>query len=84
MEALLRWKHPVRGLVAPDEFIPMVQQTGLIKPLTLYVIDEALRQCRAWLDDGLRLAIAVNLSARSLIGRRLSAQVAGAVGALGR
>jgi predicted signal transduction protein with EAL and GGDEF domain len=37
-------------LVAPDDFIPLAQQTGLIKPLTLYVIDEALRQCRAWLD----------------------------------
>ena len=66
VEALVRWNHPIRGLVAPDDFIPMAQQTGLIKPLTLYVIDEALRQCRAWQDDGLRLAIAVNLSARSL------------------
>ncbi len=67
VEALLRWQHPERGLVPPDEFIPMAQQTGLIKPLTLYVIEEALRQCRAWLEDGLRLAIAVNLSARSLV-----------------
>ncbi len=47
VEALLRWQHPERGLVPPDEFIPMAQQTGLIKPLTLYVVDEALRQCRA-------------------------------------
>ena len=76
VEALLRWKHPVRGLVAPDEFIPMVQQTGLIKPLTLYVIDEALRQCRSWQDDGLRLAIAVNLSARSLTDSDFPIQVA--------
>ena len=43
MEALLRWKHPERGLIGPDEFIPLAQQTGLIKPLTLYVIGEALR-----------------------------------------
>jgi diguanylate cyclase (GGDEF)-like protein/PAS domain S-box-containing protein len=76
VEALLRWKHPVRGLVGPDEFIPIVQQTALIKPLTLYVIDEALRQCRGWLDDGLRLAIAVNLSARNLVDADLPAQVA--------
>jgi diguanylate cyclase (GGDEF)-like protein/PAS domain S-box-containing protein len=67
VEALLRWRHPERGLVPPDEFIPMAQQTGLIKPLTLYVIEEALRQCREWAEDGLRLAIAVNLSARSLV-----------------
>jgi diguanylate cyclase (GGDEF)-like protein/PAS domain S-box-containing protein len=76
VEALLRWKHPVRGLVAPDQFIPMVQQTGLIKPLTRYVIDEALRQCRSWQDDGLRLAIAVNLSTRSLTDSDFPVQVA--------
>jgi diguanylate cyclase (GGDEF)-like protein/PAS domain S-box-containing protein len=76
VEALLRWEHPVRGLVAPDQFIPMVQQTGLIKPLTLYVIDEALRQCRSWQDDGLRLAIAVNISARSLTDSDFPIQVA--------
>jgi diguanylate cyclase (GGDEF)-like protein len=77
VEALLRWQHPVRGLVPPDEFIPMAQQTGLIKPLTLYVIDEALRQCRAWLQDGLRLAIAVNLSARNLVDGDFPYQVEG-------
>jgi EAL domain-containing protein (putative c-di-GMP-specific phosphodiesterase class I) len=77
VEALLRWNHPVRGLVAPDEFIPIAQQTALIKPLTLYVINEALQQCRAWLDDGVRLAIAVNLSARNLVDADLPTQVAG-------
>ena len=76
VEALLRWHHPVRGLVPPDEFIPMAQQTGLIKPLTLYVIHEALRQCRAWQDEGLRLAIAVNLSARNLLDAEFPTQVA--------
>ncbi len=77
VEALLRWQHPERGLVGPDEFIPMAQQTGLIKPLTLYVIDEALRQCRAWLADGLSLAIAVNLSARNLLDGDFPYQVRG-------
>ena len=51
VEALIRWSHPDRGLVPPDEFIPVAQQTGFIKPLTLYVIDEALRQCRSWQDE---------------------------------
>jgi diguanylate cyclase (GGDEF)-like protein/PAS domain S-box-containing protein len=77
VEALLRWNHEVRGLVPPDEFIPTAEHTGLIKPLTRYVIDEALHQCRAWQDDGLRLSIAVNLSARSLVDLEFPAQVAG-------
>ncbi len=77
VEALLRWQHPDRGLVPPDEFIPMAQQTSLIKPLTLYVVDAALRQCQAWCSDGLRLAIAVNLSARNLVDGGFPNQVAG-------
>jgi diguanylate cyclase (GGDEF)-like protein/PAS domain S-box-containing protein len=77
VEALLRWQHPHRGLVPPDEFIPMAQQTGLIKPLTLYVIDEALRQSRTWLEQGLRLAVAVNLSARNLVDADFPFQVDG-------
>jgi diguanylate cyclase (GGDEF)-like protein/PAS domain S-box-containing protein len=76
VEALLRWNHRVRGLVQPDEFIPMAQESGLIKPLTLYVIDEALRQCRSWQEDGLRLAIAVNLSVRNLVDVDFPQQVA--------
>jgi diguanylate cyclase (GGDEF)-like protein/PAS domain S-box-containing protein len=67
VEALLRWRHPTRGLVPPDDFIPLAQETGLIKPLTLYVIDEALRQARAWHAEGLALSIAVNLSTRNLL-----------------
>ncbi len=75
VEALLRWQHPERGLVPPDQFIPIVQQTGLIMPLALYVVDEALRQCRAWLDGGLRLAVAVNLSTRNLMDADFPPQV---------
>ena len=67
VEALLRWNHPERGMVRPDEFIPLAQQTGLIKPLTLYVLDEALGQCRDWQRAGLTLSVAVNLSVRNLL-----------------
>jgi diguanylate cyclase (GGDEF)-like protein/PAS domain S-box-containing protein len=67
VEALIRWSHPRRGLVQPDDFIPLAQQTGLIRPLTLYVVEEALRQCAAWRAEGLTLAIAVNLSMRNLL-----------------
>ncbi|HET8587599.1 MAG TPA: EAL domain-containing protein, partial [Candidatus Limnocylindria bacterium] len=75
VEALLRWNHPTRGLVGPDEFIPLAQQTGLIKPLTLYVLDEALGQCRHWQRAGLTLCVAVNLSVRNLLDTDFPSQV---------
>ena len=61
----------------PDSFIPIAQETSLIGPLTLYVIEEALRQGRAWRDAGLDLSISVNLSTRNLLGRDFPKQVAG-------
>ena len=67
VEALVRWQHPARGLIPPDEFIPVAQETGLIKPLTRYVLAQALAQCRAWDVDGLELAVAVNVSMRNLM-----------------
>ncbi|HEV8687621.1 MAG TPA: EAL domain-containing protein [Gaiellaceae bacterium] len=66
-EALVRWQHPERGLLPPSEFIPFAQHTGLITPLTEYVLDAALRQCREWRDLGTPLGVAVNLSTRSLL-----------------
>jgi diguanylate cyclase (GGDEF)-like protein/PAS domain S-box-containing protein len=76
VEALIRWQHPVRGLIPPDEFIPLVQGTGLIKPLTLYVLGVALRQCRSWMDEGHPMRVAVNLAARNLIDVDLPRDVA--------
>jgi diguanylate cyclase (GGDEF)-like protein/PAS domain S-box-containing protein len=76
VEALLRWRHPERGMVFPDSFIPIAQETGLIGPLTLYVIEEALRQGRQWRDQGIDLSIAVNLSTRNLLDRDFPTQVA--------
>lgn len=64
-EALVRWHHPVRGLVSPAEFIPIAEDTGLILPLGIWMIESVCRQQRAWLDAGLPvLPVAVNLSAR--------------------
>ncbi|MEP7035531.1 MAG: EAL domain-containing protein [Dermatophilaceae bacterium] len=65
-EALVRWQHPEHGLVLPDAFIPLAESSGLIGPLTRYVLDTALTQARTWLDEGRPLPIAVNLSARNL------------------
>jgi diguanylate cyclase (GGDEF)-like protein/PAS domain S-box-containing protein len=67
VEALVRWNHPDRGLIFPDAFIPLAQETGLIRPLTQYVLEEAIRQCRAWQSEGIELSVSVNLSARNLL-----------------
>lgn len=66
MEALVRWPHPARGVVFPDEFIPIAEHTGLINPLTVWVLASALRQLRAWRKLGYDLSLAVNISARDL------------------
>ena len=65
-EALLRWNHPVRGLIAPGKFVPFAEQTGYIKVLTRWVLDEAFRQCAEWHDRGLEIGVSVNISARDL------------------
>ena len=66
VEALVRWQHPTRGLILPDEFIPIAEKTALIKPLTRYVIERAVRHCKQWEKQGHSLTVAVNLSARNL------------------
>ena len=65
-EALVRWEHPERGLIPPIVFIPLAEHSGLIKPLTRYVLEAALRACRGWLDVGLNLSISVNVSVQDL------------------
>ena len=66
IEALIRWRHPERGLVPPVEFIPLAEACGLILRLGVWVLDEACRQARAWQEAGLELTVAVNLSAAQL------------------
>jgi EAL domain-containing protein (putative c-di-GMP-specific phosphodiesterase class I) len=74
-EALVRWQHPTRSLIPPAEFVPMAERTGLIKPLTRYVLNLALAQCREWRDSGLDLKVSVNLSARNLLDGKLPEDV---------
>ena len=66
VEALVRWLHPQRGMLYPDQFILLAEQTGLMKPLSLWVIDRALSQHSAWKRGGLDISMAINLSARNL------------------
>jgi EAL domain-containing protein (putative c-di-GMP-specific phosphodiesterase class I) len=66
VEALIRWEHPDNGFAPPASFVPMAEETGLIRPLTTWVLNEALRQCALWRTKGLDVRVAVNLSARSL------------------
>ena len=75
VEALVRWDHPREGLLSPDKFVPIAENTGLIKPLTLAVLDQALAQCRAWTHAGTPLTVAVNLSARVLLDLRLPNEI---------
>lgn len=66
VEALVRWKHPEHGLLGPDEFIPLAEQTGQIRVLTQWVLKQAVKQCQAWFAQGFDLCVAVNLSVHSL------------------
>ena len=76
VEALVRWNHPLFGLIPPAEFVPFAEHTGLIRPLTSFVLRTAAAQARAWLDAGIDTAVAVNLSARSLHDGAISNEVA--------
>lgn len=71
VEALVRWRHPTRGLVPPDEFMPYAEQTGFIRVITRWMLAVTLRQCGRWAADGMPLQVAVNISARDLMSRDL-------------
>jgi diguanylate cyclase (GGDEF)-like protein len=75
VEALVRWQHPERGLLGPGRFIPVAEHTGLIRPLTAYVLDCALEQWRRWYDQGIELTVAVNITGRDLFDLRFAYEV---------
>ena len=75
VEGLVRWQHTVHGLLPPDDFIPLAEHTGLIRPLTWSVLRMTVRACQRWRAAGLDLTVAVNLSVRSLLDEDLVAQL---------
>lgn len=78
-ECLIRWTHPTRGPIAPDDFMPLVEETGFIEPLTDWVLRRALDDAASLAHRGIDLGIAINLSARSLSERGLAARLAAIV-----
>ena len=80
VEALVRWNHPREGLMPPDRFIPMAEETGIIHPLTAWVIDSALAQLTKWLADGLDVSVSLNVSPRNIEDHSLEEMVARALG----
>ncbi len=80
VEALVRWNHPREGLMPPDRFIPMAEETGIIHPLTAWVIDTALTQLCKWLEEGIDVSVSINVSPRNIEDHSLEEMVARALG----
>jgi EAL domain-containing protein (putative c-di-GMP-specific phosphodiesterase class I) len=74
VEALARWRHPRRGLLAPTEFIDTVEDSELLAPFTRYVLDLSLTVAASWLAEGFDVPVSVNISSRSLLDTALPAR----------
>jgi EAL domain-containing protein (putative c-di-GMP-specific phosphodiesterase class I) len=72
VEALVRWRHPIRGMLTPDDFIPIVQQSYLMREVTAYVIETALAQAAVWRQSGLDVQVSINVSGRDLLNNGLA------------
>ncbi|QCB49098.1 phosphodiesterase [Rhodococcus sp. PAMC28707] len=83
VEALLRWNHPVEGIIQPDQFLPMAEHTGLIRPLANFVLSEALAHRKEWSEAGVELNVSVNISTRNLLDSTLVEQVRRSLAATG-
>ena len=82
-EALMRWQHPTRGLVPPDQFIPVAENIGAIHDITRFAIEAALTECRRWRGLGINAAVAVNVTAQDVLDQRLPETIARMLAATG-
>ena len=73
-EALVRWQHPERGLIPPDEFIPTAETTGAIRALTSEALEMAVRQAVRWRESGLDIPVSVNVSVQDVLDARCRAR----------
>jgi diguanylate cyclase (GGDEF)-like protein len=80
LEALVRWQHPERGLLSPDQFVPLAELGEMIKPLTFWVVDQALQDLRNWRRQGETFSVAVNISARNLQDREFVDRLTASLG----
>lgn len=71
VEALVRWQHPTRGMIPPDKFIPLIEQSGLVHDFTGYIIDTAISQLAQWKQQGVEISVAINLSPYNLLSKQL-------------
>ncbi|MBS0286639.1 MAG: bifunctional diguanylate cyclase/phosphodiesterase [Proteobacteria bacterium] len=71
VEALIRWFHPTRGEMSPDSFIPLAEETGHLKNLTLWLLENGIKQCRLWEEQKLSLGVSINLSVKDLLNKKL-------------
>lgn len=74
-EALLRWEHPERGFISPEDFIPLAEHTGLIQPISYMVMEQATKQCALWNEMGHRMEISINISMNCMHDAKLPADV---------
>lgn len=75
VEALVRWNHPKHGMMSPEEFIPLSEETGLIRPLSYWVLAHSIQQCRRHIEAGIPISMAINISVQSLHDPRLPGEI---------
>jgi diguanylate cyclase (GGDEF)-like protein len=79
MEALVRWRHERLGMIGPDQFVPLLDHMGLLRPLHRLVLEKALASCRVWNDKGVELSVSINITARDLLDPALPDEVGDAL-----